>query len=311
MAKQPDGGESLRTVLIALAANALIAVAKSVAAAITGSASLVAEAAHSWADTGNEVFLLAAERRGDKPADERHPLGYGRAAYVWAFVAAFGLFAVGSALSISTGISALTSHEPASDYGVGYAVLGIALVLEGTSFLQAHRQARAAASEFGVSAGRYIARTSETTVRSVFLEDFSAIIGIAIAAGGLFLHQVTGNAGYDAIGSILVGILLGVIALFLMIRNGQFLIGEPASSTVLDRFRQRLLDHPDIDRLTFLHLEFVGPSKFLVVAAVDLTEDDVESRLALRLQAIEDEISALDSVQRCLLSLSAPSDPGV
>ena len=131
------------TVVIAFAMNILVAVAKSVAAALTGSAAMVAESAHSWADAGNEVFLLIAERRGARGRDRRHPFGHGRETYVWSMFAAFGLFTVGAVVSIMHGISALSDPEPDADYLIGYLVLAISALLEGVSFAQSVRQARA------------------------------------------------------------------------------------------------------------------------------------------------------------------------
>src|SRR6516162_3353276 len=138
----PGGSESLTTVLVALAANVLIAVAKSAAAAVTGSASLVAEAAHSWADSGNEIFLLIANRRARRPPDRAHPFGYGREAYVWSLFAALGLFVAGGAISVTHGIQELIHPEPAEHFAVGYIVLAVSFVLEGISFLQSVRQAK-------------------------------------------------------------------------------------------------------------------------------------------------------------------------
>src|SRR6478735_5488389 len=140
-----DGhAESTLTVVVAFAANALIAVAKTVAAVLTGAASMLAEAAHSWADTGNEVFLLVAQRRAARAPDRAHPLGYGREVYVWSLFAAIGLFAVGAGVSITHGVQELVHPEPASDFGIAYAVLGVSAVLEGASFFQASRQAKRA-----------------------------------------------------------------------------------------------------------------------------------------------------------------------
>ena len=133
------GGEGLATVLIALGVNTAVALVKSVVAALTGSAAMVAEAFHSWADAGNEVFLLLAERRAGRVADARHPVGYGRAAYVWSMIAAFGLFAVGSAVSVWHGITAWGADEAESSYTLAYIVLGAAFVLEAVSFVNAHR----------------------------------------------------------------------------------------------------------------------------------------------------------------------------
>ena len=130
------------TVVIALTANTILAVLKTIVAVVTGSASMVAEAAHSWADAGNEVFLVIAERRSEKAADEAHPLGYGREAYVWSMIAAFGLFAVGAAVSVIHGVQSLGAEEEEADYLWAYVVMGAAFVLEGTSFLQARREVR-------------------------------------------------------------------------------------------------------------------------------------------------------------------------
>ena len=126
--------QSATTVLIAFGANLLVAIAKTVAAALTSSASLVAEAAHSWADTGNEIFLLVAGRRARRPPDRAHPLGHGREAYVWSLLAAIGLFVAGAAVSLTHGVQELRNPEPASDFVVGYVVLAFSFVVEGISF---------------------------------------------------------------------------------------------------------------------------------------------------------------------------------
>src|SRR4051794_2688835 len=145
MPREATGEESLLTVVVALVANGLLALAKSGAAVLTGSASMAAEAAHSWADTGNEVFLLLAERRGGRPRDEEHPRGYGRETYVWSLVAAFGLFFAGAVVSLWRGVTELLGGEEQGSFTVNYIVLGIAFVLEGTSFMQATSQVHGAA----------------------------------------------------------------------------------------------------------------------------------------------------------------------
>ena len=296
-------GESTLTVLVAFGANLLIAVAKTVAAAFTGSASLVAEAAHSWADAGNEVFLLIAERRSARPRDAEHPFGYGREAYVWSMFAAFGLFTVGAVVSIAHGVQQLTAQDEGGDYLLGYIVLAIAFALEGVSFLQALRQTRGAASRLGLRPFRYIARTSNPTLRAVFVEDFAALIGLLIAASGMALHQVTGNAIYDAVGSILVGLLLAVVALFLIRRNREFLIGQVVRPSVRNTVLTTLLGFPEIDAITFLHLEYVGADRVFLVASVDLAGNPDERELAAMHQAIEDRLESHPMIERALLTL--------
>ncbi len=299
----------LLIVLIALGANVVIAIAKSIVAALTASASMVAEAAHSWADAGNEIFLLVAERRSDKKRDESHPLGYGREAYVWSMFAAFGLFTAGAVVSIWHGVQSWTTTEAEADYGWAYAVLGLSFALEGFSFLQARRQTNHAALAAGLHPLRFLARTSNPTLRAVYAEDAAALIGIVFAASGIGLHQLTGDARWDAVGSILVGLLLGVIAVFLISRNRDFLVGQAASPEMRQRALTALLESPEVERVTFLHLEYVGPGKVLLLAAVDLTGEDPEGQVGRRLHAIAKRIEEHDLVELAVVTLSAPEDP--
>ncbi|GAA1397720.1 cation diffusion facilitator family transporter [Luteococcus peritonei] len=306
---KPSG--SMLTVLIALGANTLIALAKTVAAIITGSASMVAEAAHSWADAGNEVFLMVAERKSGQAPDASHPMGYGREGYIWSMFAAIGLFTAGSVVSIYHGITQLGNHEPESDYRIAYIVLAIAFVLEGISFLQARREASEGARKAGVGLLHHISRTSNPTLRAVFAEDAAALVGLLLAAAGILAHQLTGKAVYDAIGSILVGLLLGVIATFLIGRNRDFLSGQAVDPSVRARVLQRMLDHPEISRITYLHLEYVGAEKVFLVAAVDLTGDESESHVADVLRRLEAEIEDHDLVQRAILTLSSADEASI
>jgi cation diffusion facilitator family transporter len=315
-AAKPEAGsaakpESTTTVIVAFLANLLIAVAKTVAAFLTGSASMVAESAHSWADTGNEVFLFIADKRGIKKRDDDHPLGYGKETYVWSMFAAFGLFTVGAVVSIQHGISQLAAAEEAEDYLVNYIVLGVAFLLEGTSFLQALRQARGSARAGQVPTLRFVLRSSNPTLRAVFAEDAAALVGLLIAFLGIFLHQVTGSAVFDAVGSILVGVLLGVVALVLVDRNRRFLVGESPSDELETTVLERLLARPEIARVTYLHTEFVGPSRLYLVAAVDMTGDDTEEHVAVALRRVERELEEHDVVEEAVLTLSTPDEPSL
>jgi cation diffusion facilitator family transporter len=308
--RAPSG--SLVTVVVALVANGLLAVAKTVAAAITGSAAMVAEAAHSWSDTGNEVFLLLAERRGSRPRDSEHPRGYGRATYTWSLVAAFGLFSAGAVVSVYTGVSDLVHREAGeASFTVNYVVLGIALLLEGTSFLQAAGQVRGRAARFGMRPLRYVTRTSDPTLRAVFFEDSSALAGIAIAATGIGLHQLTGDAVWDALASVAIGLLLAAVAVFLMRRNMDYLVGEVVDPALRDRVLERFLQHPEVERVTYLHVEYVGPQRVFAVAAVDLVGDDTEDHLALRFRRVEADVEQAAYVEDAVLTLAPPDEPGL
>jgi len=305
------GGESTLTVLVAFGANLAIAVAKTFAAAVSGSASMSAEAAHSWADTGNQIFLLIATRRSSRDADERRPLGYGREAYVWSLLAAVGLFVVGAAVSIWRGITELLhGAEGAEDYRLAYLVLAIAFVLEGTSLLQALRQLRREAANLERDVLEYALRTSDPTVRAVFAEDSAALIGIAIAFLGILMHQLTGQTVWDAVGSILVGILLGGVAVLLIDRNRIFLTGEAGPPSIRDALVDRLASFPEVASVRFLRPEFIGPKRLFVIASVDLVGDAVESSIARTLRDLEHRLEQVPNVAEALLTVSEPDDTG-
>jgi cation diffusion facilitator family transporter len=307
----PGQSESLVTVLVAFGVNVLIAVAKTAAAVITGSASLVAEAAHSWADSGNEIFLLIANRRSRRPPDRAHPFGHGREAYVWSLFAAVGLFVAGAAVSVTRGVQELLHPQPAENFAIGYIVLAVSFVLEAISFLQSIRQAKPEAESLQRDLLEHVLATSDPTLRAVFAEDSAALTGLVIATAGLGLHQLTGSPVPDAIGSILVGALLAVVAIVLINRNRRFLVGQAADPRVRSAAIRALLAQPEVARVTYLWLEIVGPRMVLVVGDVDLTGDDTESHLAVRLRALEAKISSSPAVTAAVLSLSAPDEPSL
>ena len=307
--EQGQKSESLTTVLIALAANTLIAIAKSVVAVITGSASMVAEAAHSWADAGNEIFLLDRRAPGGPAARRDAPLR----------VRARGLRLVDvrglRPLRRRRRRVGVARRLGARARGAGdvvhwaYAVLAIAFVLESVSFVQATRQTRAEARSRGLRPLKFIANTSDPTLRAVFAEDAAALVGLLIAGTGIFLHQVTGNAIWDAIGSILVGLLLGVVAIFLIGRNRDYLVGQAVRPELWRQAFDDLSGSEEVERVTFLHLEFVGPGRVFLVAAVDLTGDDTEAKVATRLAALGHRIEEHELVELAMITLSKTDAP--
>jgi cation diffusion facilitator family transporter len=278
---------------------------------VTGSASILAEAAHSWADSGNEVFLLVANRRSRRPSDPAHPFGYGREAYVWSLLAALGLFVAGAAVSVTHGVQELLHPEPATDFLVGYVVLAVSFLLEGISFLRSVRQARPAAELFERDLIEQVMATSDPTLRAVFAEDAAALLGLVIAAVGLGAHELTGSSVPDAVGSILVGLLLAAVASYLIERNRAFLLGEEADPRIRSAVIRSLLQEPEVARVTYLRLEFVGPRTVSVIGDVDLSGDDRESHVAVRLRALEAKIAASPVVAGAVLSLSAPDEPSL
>ena len=309
-AETSGAGESTTTVIVAFCANLGIAVAKSVVATVTGSASMLAEAAHSWADTGNQVLLLVADKKARRPADRSHPYGYGRDAYVWAMFAAMGLFVAGGAVSVWHGISELGATEQ-GHYTWAYVVLALAFVFEGVSFAQAYRQTAREAQRLDRDVLEHALATSDPTLRAVFAEDSAALIGLVVAGLGIFLHQVTGNAVYDAVASILVGVLLLVVAVILIQRNRRFLTGEEVDPELRRAAIERLRALPEVERIAYVHLEFVGPRKVLLVAAVDLAGDQPEGRLAYALRELEHRLEEDPLVVEAVLTLAASDEPSI
>jgi len=238
-------------------------------------------------------------------------LGYGREAYVWSLFAAMGLFVAGATVSVWHGVQELLDPRPASDFLIGYAVLAVAFVLEGVSFLQSVRQARVEAAAMELDVIEHVLATSDPMLRAVFAEDSAALVGVLIAAVGLAGHQLTGSEVPDAVGSILIGVLLGVVAMLLINRNRWFLVGQEADPRVRRATLQALLDLPEVDRVTLLRLEFVGPQQLYVVADVDLAGDAGEPELAVRLRDLEARVSSSPAVVATTLGLSAPDEPSL
>jgi cation diffusion facilitator family transporter len=259
---------SIRTVLVAAAANLLIALAKAVAATVTGSAALLAETTHSVADTFNELLLYVGVRSGARPVDERHPFGHGQARYAWSLLAAVGIFVVGGLFAIIDGVQTLREPVPVTDVPVGVAVLLVSAALEGVSWRTARRQLRAEAAARHLDLGRYLATSSDPTPAAVFLEDSAALLGIALALAALLLHLVTGSAMWDGAASLLIGLLLVAVAYLLIRRNLALLIDEGAPADVRERLRQAVAQEPWVAEVAELTAVYIGPKQLLVLAHV-------------------------------------------
>jgi cation diffusion facilitator family transporter len=261
---EDESGGSVRTVLVAVFANLAIAVAKIVAALLTGSASMWAEAAHSVADTGNEVLLFVGLRKSAGGPDAERPFGYGQERYFWAFLAALGIFLVGGTLSIGEGVRSLLLPEPVESLWVGIGVLVVAAGFEAYSWQTARKQLRRDARETRRSMTQHLARASDTSATTVFLEDTAALIGLALALVALVLHAVTGWAAWDAIGSVVIGLLLITVAFLLARRSKALLLEEAAPDDVVEPIRQQVTAPQWVGEPTTVQAVFVGPSRLLV-----------------------------------------------
>jgi divalent metal cation (Fe/Co/Zn/Cd) transporter len=187
-------------------------------------------------------------------------------------------------------------------------VLLIAAVLEGISFLRSYQQAKRGATRRRIGLLSQVFRTSDPTLRAVFAEDAAALVGLGIAFLGILLHQLTGSPAYDSIGSILVGLLLGVVAVVLINQNRRFLLGETVDPSTRQYLLRRLLNHPDVDRVTYLHIEFAGPAELFVVAAIDFAGNDSENSLARTLRRLENELEDDPRVTEAVLTLATPDE---
>ncbi|PWR09590.1 cation transporter [Micromonospora acroterricola] len=285
--------ESVGTVIVAGAANLAIAVAKLIAGLISGSAAMLSEAAHSVADTTTEVLLYQALRRGARPADTRHPFGYGKESYVWAFFAAMFTFVAGAGFAVTHGVTTILVHKHSGDYLVSYIVLGASFVIESISLARAVRQVRGESRRWRTTPRRFLRLTADTTVKAVFLEDSAALIGLLLAALGVGLSQATGDEVWDGVASILIGVLLLVVAGILASNNLSLLVGRAVPERLRREIEQELARLPEVERIDTLLTMQLGPDDILVAAKVDFrdeatgaaieaTADEAERRLTER-----------------------------
>jgi cation diffusion facilitator family transporter len=271
-----DPGESRstrRTVLIAGAANLFVAAIKLAAGILVGSSAMLAEAAHSLADTLNQAFLLTSVHRSARPPDRRHPFGYGQERYFWSLLAAFGIFIAGGGFSVFEGILALSRTPSKGGLLVAYVALALSGVAEGISLIRATRQTRQQARDRHLGLAEHIRTSPDTTVKAAFLEDSVAMVGLVLAFAGLLLRQLTGSEVWDAASSIAIGVLLIVVAFRLGADNRELLIGQAADPEQLHLIRSRIEATAGVDALLELLTMRLGPDHLIVAARVALDDD--------------------------------------
>ncbi len=271
MAAQED--ESTLTVIVALSANFSIAVAKAIAGVLSGSAAMLSEAAHSVADTTNQGLLLIAVHRSNRPADEKHPFGYGRERYFWALLAAVGIFVGGGVFAVLQGVRELI--DPGGEHGhyvLTYIVLGVSFLLEGTSWTQATRQLRADAKRRSRSFRDQLWRTTDPATTTVFFEDTAALGGLMLAGLGVGLHQATGHHQWDSIASISIGLLLTVVAFLLGKENRSLIVGEAADPRLQRAVTELLSSYEEVTSVDELLTMVTGRGEVFVAAHLDLED---------------------------------------
>ncbi len=290
MSTEGGHGDSPRAVIAALGANLGIAATKFVAFVITGSASLLAEAVHSVADSGNQVLLLIGRTRARREETEQHQFGFGAERYVYAFIVAVVLFVVGAIFSLYEGISRIKHPEEVLSPVVAFVVLGVAIALEAFSF-------RTAISQSNLTRGRvrwsaFIRRSKAPELPVVLLEDFAALIGLGFALFAVILTTVTGDGRWDGAGSIAIGLLLGCVAVVLAIEMKSLLIGESASPEVQRAIVAAIEEVPLIEQVIHLRTLHVGPESLLVAAKVAVRRGELAEGIAASIDEAEHKIRA-------------------
>ncbi|HMK96343.1 MAG TPA: cation diffusion facilitator family transporter [Acidimicrobiales bacterium] len=282
--------ESTRTVLVSLGASFGVSLAKLGAAIFTGSTALAAEAAHSLADTGNDLSLFIAQRRSSHPPDDQHPLGYGREAYFWALIAALGVFVCGAAFALREGIEELAHPSATTSFTVAYAVLAICTVFDLVSLRQSAGQMSRRARRYNRAFLEESRVTSEPSLRSVFAEDAVAIFGDVVAFAALALNQLTGSSTPQGVAAVLIALVIMRIGLRLIQRSHDFLVGawsgaaggpqghdvagvtQPFRPAEEEKMRSFLLGYPGVTAIRQLLLTFIGPGQVWIVARINIDD---------------------------------------
>jgi cation diffusion facilitator family transporter len=291
-AKETENSGSLKVIYAAIVANLGIAVSKFIVAALTGSAAMLAEGIHSAVDTGNELLLLIGERNSAKPADAKHPFGYGKELYFWALIVALSVFSLGGGLSIYHGIEALRHPEPLQDPTWNYVVLGVSALFEGYSW-NVSRKTLNKRRKPGASLWQTVHASKDASVFTVFIEDSAALIGLGLAAVGIALGQAFDNPYFDPAASVLIGLLLVGAAFTLARETGALLVGESMGPDAIRRLREVFETDAAILKVDKLLTMQLGPDEVLLTAAVQFKRgmriDEVETAI----ERLEKSVAAL------------------
>jgi cation diffusion facilitator family transporter len=299
-----DGGT--KAVVAALLANIGIAITKFVAWALTGASSMLAEAIHSVADSGNQVLLLVGGRRAQRQATPEHPFGYGRTRYVYAFIVAIVLFTVGGLFALYEAFhkyEEVHAGEPnqlleSRWWWVPIVVLLAAIVMESFSFRTAIVESNKVRAR--QSWAQFVRRAKAPELPVILLEDLGALVGLVLALAGVGLTLLTGNGYWDVAGTAAIGVLLVVIAIILALEMSSLLIGEGAGRADVDRIEEALVADPRVRRLIHMKTLYLGPEELLVAAKLDLGESTSAEEVAQAIDAVELQVRQSVPVARVI-----------
>lgn len=296
-----------RVIYAALAGNATIALAKATGWFFTGSSAMFSESVHSFVDTGNQALLLLGLKRAQRPADARHPFGYGREIYFWAFVVAIVIFAVGAGVSIYEGVHKIQHPTPIEHAYLNYGILGFAFLVEGGAWLVAYRA-------FESTRGKRtflnaVRESKDPSVFTILLEDSAAMLGLVIAFVGIFLSEALDLPILDGIASILIGLILAGAALLLAQETKALLIGESADPEIIEEIRQVLGGRSAIERVNEILSMHQGPDDILVNVSVEFRDGLELGEVERHTTAIEREIKArIPGAKRIFIEAQTTAD---
>lgn len=263
---------STRQIVLAFLGNLTVAILKFIVAAISGSAVMFSEGLHSVADTANQLFLLFGIKRAERPADEEHQFGFGKERFFWSLIAAFGILIIGSVLSIQKGVHVITHPEEIKNIYLPLLVIGLSVAIEGYVLITTFGFLNKVRGKKGLF--RYLDDTSETAVVTVFFEDAAAVIGLVVAGLGVTLSYFLHNSLYDGVASIIIGLLLGVIAIFLVNKNKD-LLTDQSHAIINTKVEEIFTSHPAVEKYHDLRTIIFGPHHVVVVSDVEFKEEFV------------------------------------
>jgi len=282
-----------KAIIAAFLANTGIAIAKFIAWFLSGSAAMLAEAIHSVADAGNQLLLLLGGRQARRKADSEHPFGYGRERYVYAFVVSIILFSVGGLFAIYEGVDKLT-HPHALDeqwWWLPLVVLGVAIVLESFSLRTAVIESNHVRAP-GQSWVSFVRHAKAPELPVVLLEDIGALVGLVFALFGVGLTVITGNPVFDALGTLMIGTLLILIAIVLGIETKSLLVGEGATDADHERIVRAIGDGPEVEKIIHIKTLYLGPDELLVAAKLGFPSEKTLAEVATAIDIVETRVRA-------------------
>jgi cation diffusion facilitator family transporter len=287
-----------KAIFAALTANLGIAVAKFVAFLFTGSASMMAESVHSVADSSNQALLLLGRKRAERPRTPQHPFGYGRERFFYAFIVAVVLFTVGAVFSLYEGWHKVSDPHAVESPIWAFGVLTFAILLETFSFWTAIHESNRVRGQQGWVA--FIRRAKAPELPVVLLEDLAALLGLFLALGGVGMAVITDDGRWDGIGSMAIGVLLGLVAIVLAIETKSLLIGESAHEHVEREIVAALEAGTEVERVIHLRTEHIGPEELLVAAKIAVRHDDTAQQVAQGIDAAEQRVRAAVPIARLI-----------